>query len=225
MRTAFLGILAIAACGAAPAARDKSAGTAARDESAATAARDENVAPVPVPTPGRAAAVFAGGCFWCVESDFDKAPGVVSTTSGFAGGTTENPTYAQVSSHTTDQIESVYVIYDTSKTTYEALLDYYWHHIDPTDGGGQFCDRGETYRPAILTLDDAQRAAAEASKKALEARKVLPGPVVVEVAPAIRFWAAEEYHQDFHDKEPAHYLLYRTGCGRDAKVRQVWSKE
>ena len=207
MRTALLGILAIAACGAAPSAR--------------------NTAPaaLPVPAAGQAAAVFAGGCFWCVESDFDKAPGVVSTTSGFAGGKTQNPTYAQVASHMTDQIEAVYVVYDTSKTSYEALLDYFWHHIDPTDGGGQFCDRGEVYRPAVLYLDETQHEAADASKKALESQKVLPGPVVAEVVPAIRFWPAEEYHQDFYEKESAHYLMYRTGCGRDAKVRQIWAKK
>jgi peptide-methionine (S)-S-oxide reductase len=150
---------------------------------------------------------------------------VISTTSGFAGGKSQNPTYAQVSSHTTDQIESVYVVYDTSKTSYEALLDYFWHHIDPTDAGGQFCDRGETYRPAVLYLDETQHKAADASKAALEAKKVLPGPVVAEVSPAIRFWPAEEYHQDFHDKESAHYMRYRTGCGRDAKVKQIWAKE
>jgi len=207
MRTMLLSLLAIAACGSAPAANDRSP------------------APLPTPAAGQAAAVFAGGCFWCVESDFDKAPGVISTTSGFAGGKTQNPTYAQVSSHTTDQIESVYVVYDTSKTSYDALLDYFWHHIDPTDSGGQFCDRGETYRPAVLYLDETQHKAADASKAALEAKKVLPGPVVAEVSPAIRFWPAEEYHQDFHDKESAHYLMYRTGCGRDAKVRQIWAKE
>jgi peptide-methionine (S)-S-oxide reductase len=205
MRTMFLSLLAIAACGSGP--------------------RDTRPAPLPTPTAGQAAAVFAGGCFWCVESDFDKAPGVISTTSGFAGGKTQNPTYAQVASHTTDQIEAVYVVYDTSKTSYEALLDYFWHHIDPTDAGGQFCDRGETYRPAVLYLDETQHKAADASMAALEAKKVLPGPVVAEVSPAIRFWPAEEYHQDFHEKESAHYLMYRTGCGRDAKVRQIWSKE
>jgi peptide-methionine (S)-S-oxide reductase len=207
MRTALLGILAIAACGSAPAAKEMSA------------------APLPTPAAGQAAAVFAGGCFWCMESDFDKAPGVISTTSGFAGGKTQNPTYAQVSSHTTDEIESVYVVYDTSKTTYDALLDYFWHHIDPTDSGGQFCDRGDTYRPAVLYLDETQHKAADASKAALDAKKVLPGPVVAEVSPAIRFWPAEEYHQDFHEKESAHYTMYRTGCGRDAKVKQIWSKE
>jgi len=207
MRTLLLSLLAIAACGSAPAAREMTS------------------APLPTPAAGQAAAVFAGGCFWCVESDFDKAPGVISTTSGFAGGKTQNPTYAQVSSHATDEIESVYVIYDTSKTTYDALLDYFWHHIDPTDSGGQFCDRGDTYRPAVLYLDETQHKAADASKAALEAKKVLPGPVVAEVSPAIRFWPAEEYHQDFHEKESTHYMMYRTGCGRDAKVKQIWSKE
>jgi peptide-methionine (S)-S-oxide reductase len=182
-------------------------------------------APLPKPGPGQAEAVLAGGCFWCLESDLDKLEGVVATTSGFAGGKTQNPTYEQVGNHETDEIESVHVIYDTKKLSYEQLLDYFWHHIDPTDGGGQFCDRGETYRPAVLYLDDEQKAAALASKKALEDQKILPGPIVAEVIPAIRFWPAEAYHQDFYKKEPSHYHSYRSGCGRDARVKEVWGKE
>jgi peptide-methionine (S)-S-oxide reductase len=182
------------------------------------------MAAVPKPGPGQAAAVFAGGCFWCMESDFDHLAGVVSTTSGFAGGKEKNPTYDQVSSHLTGHLEAVYVVYDTSKLTYDQVVDYYWHHVDPTDDGGQFCDRGESYRTAIFPQDDAQKAAAEASKAKLDASHVLPGPVVTRILPGQTFWPAEEYHQDFHDKNPGRYLPYRQGCGRDARVAEVWAK-
>jgi peptide-methionine (S)-S-oxide reductase len=201
-------VILLASCGAGPRSAD-----------------DLKPAPLPQPGPGQAEAVFAGGCFWCLESDFDQLEGVVATTSGFAGGKTQNPTYEQVGNHQTDEIESVHVIYDTKKLSYERLLDYFWRHIDPTDGGGQFCDRGDTYRPAVLYLDDAQKTAALASKKALEDKKILPGPVVAEVIPAIRFWPAENYHQDFHRKESLRYTSYRTGCGRDERVKEVWAKD
>ena len=201
-------VILLAGCGAGPRSAD-----------------DLKPATVPKPGPGQAEAVFAGGCFWCLESDLDKLDGVVATTSGFAGGKTTNPTYEQVGNHRTDQIESVHVLYDTEKLSYEKLLDYFWHHIDPTDGTGQFCDRGDTYRPAVLYLDDAQKTAALASKAALDEKKILPGPVVAEVIPAIRFWPAETYHQDFYKKESSHYTRYRTGCGRDERVQEVWAKE
>jgi len=180
------------------------------------------MAEVPKPGPNQAAAVFAGGCFWCMESDFDHMPGVVSTTSGFAGGKEPNPTYEQVSSHLTSHLESVYVIYDTTKTTYDQVLDYYWHHVDPTDDGGQFCDRGDSYRTAIFPQDDTQKSAAEGSKAKLDASRVLSGPVVTRILPGQKFWPAEVYHQDFHDKDPGRYLPYRQGCGRDARVAEVW---
>lgn len=184
--------------------------------------KDLTPAPLPTPGPGQAAAVFAGGCFWCMEKDFDHAPGVISTTSGFAGGTLANPTYEDVSRGATGHYEAVYVVYDTSKTTYSALLDYYWHHVDPTDGGGQFCDRGTEYRTAVLYLDVTQQQTAEASKTALNAANYLPGPVVTEIRPAGTFWPAETYHQDFYVKSPTRYNSYRTGCGRDARVAEVW---
>jgi peptide-methionine (S)-S-oxide reductase len=180
------------------------------------------MAVVPTPAAGQAVAVFAGGCFWCMESDFDKLPGVVSTTSGFAGGKEPNPTYEQVSAHTTGHIEAVQVIYDTKALTYDQVLSWYWHHVDPTDDGGQFCDRGESYETAIFPVDAAQQQAAEASKAALDATGKLPGPIVTRILPGQKFWPAEEYHQDFHQKNPGRYLPYRTGCGRDARVAQVW---
>lgn len=181
-------------------------------------------AAIPAAGPGQAAAVFAGGCFWCLETDFDALDGIVHTTSGYAGGHSPNPTYRDVTSETSGHKEVVRVVYDTSKLTYGQVLDYFWRHIDPTDDGGQFCDRGDSYRSVIYPLDEAQRAAAEASKKALDARGVLPGPVVTEVVPGAPFYAAENHHQDYHHTNPGRYLAYRKGCGRDAKVRAVWAR-
>lgn len=180
------------------------------------------MAAVPTPAAGQAVAVLAGGCFWCMEADFDKLTGVISTTSGFAGGHTENPTYDLVNMHGTGHIEAVSVIYDPKVVSYDALLDYYWHHIDPTDAGGQFCDRGETYQTAIFPVDEAQQKAAEASKAAIDASKTLSAPIVTQIRPNQRFWPAEQYHQDFHNKNPSRYLPYRAGCGRDARVAEVW---
>lgn len=193
----------------------------------ATAAPTGEDAPAPIPAAGKgqAVAVFAGGCFWCLETDFDGLDGVVHTTSGYAGGHVKNPTYMDVTSETSGHKEVVRVVYDTSKLSYEKLLDYYWHHVDPTDAGGQFCDRGDSYESAIYVSGDAQRAAAEASKKAIDARKVLAKPIVTPIVPLDQFWAAELYHQDFHEKNPGRYLPYRMGCGRDATVARVWANE
>lgn len=182
-------------------------------------------APIPAPAPGQAVAVFAGGCFWCMESDFDKLPGVVHTTSGFAGGKTANPTYMEVVQETTGHQEAVHVVYDPAVLSYPALLEYYLHHVDPTDDGGQFCDRGDSYRPVIFVGNEAEKATAEAAIAAIGAKGVLPGPIVVPVVSGKPFYAAEVYHQDFHEKNPARYLPYRMGCGRDRKVAQVWSGE
>jgi peptide-methionine (S)-S-oxide reductase len=176
--------------------------------------------PVNAPA-GSAEAVFAGGCFWCVEHDFEGLAGVIEAVSGYTGGTLENPTYEDVITETTGHYEAVRVIYDPSMVTYEALLDHFWRHVDPTDAGGQFCDRGPSYRTGIF-VTDAQRSAAEASRAALEASGVLPGPVVTEVLPLGAFWVAEEYHQDYSDKNPVRYRFYRSGCGRDARVAEVW---
>jgi peptide-methionine (S)-S-oxide reductase len=182
------------------------------------------MAEVPVAAAGQEVAVFAGGCFWCLEADFDKLPGVIATTSGYAGGKEANPTYEQVSAHLTGHYEAVHVVYDPAVVPYDALLDYFWRHVDPTDPGGQFCDRGESYRTAVFPVNAAQQKAAEASKAALAASGWLPGPVVTPILANQRFWPGEVYHQDFHDKSPARYQPYRRGCGRDAKVAQVWAK-
>jgi peptide-methionine (S)-S-oxide reductase len=178
------------------------------------------MATVPTPAPGQQVAVLAGGCFWCLEADMDKLPGVVATTSGFAGGRTDNPTYDQVNQHGTGHIEAVHVIFDPEVVSYEKVLDYFWRHVDPTDAGGQFCDRGETYTTAVFPLDEAQKKAAEVSKAAVA--KLLTKPIVTEIRPGAKFWPAEQYHQDFYKTNPARYLPYRQGCGRDARVAEVW---
>ena len=182
----------------------------------------ESPAPA-APRPGaRAAAVFAGGCFWCTEADFDKLPGVVSTTSGYAGGRTVNPTYEQVSAGGTGHIEVVRVVYDPTRVSYATLVEHFFPTIDPVDAGGQFCDRGSQYRSAIFVANPRERAIAEAAKtKAARALKV-PGPIVTAILPASRFYPAETYHQDYYRKDPIRYKFYRTTCGRDARLRRVW---
>ena len=171
-----------------------------------------------------ATAVFAGGCFWCVEADFDKLPGVLATESGYAGGSLKNPTYEQVSAGRTGHAESVRVTYDPKKVSYETLLDYFWHHVDPTVKDRQFCDVGNQYRTAIFFQDDAQRRSAEASKAMIEKSGRL-SHVYTEIAPAGAFYPAEEYHQDYYKKNPIRYKYYRTSCGRDARVNEVWGKK
>src|SRR5512134_1869166 len=168
-------------------------------------------------------AIFAGGCFWCVEADFDKLPGVLSTESGYIGGKLDNPTYEQVSAGGTGHAEAVRVTYDPTKVTYEELLDYFWRHVDPTTKDRQFCDVGSQYRTAIFYRDDAQRRAAEASKGALE-KSGRFARIYTEIAAAGTFYPAEEYHQDYYKKNPIRYKFYRTSCGRDARVKEVWGK-
>jgi peptide-methionine (S)-S-oxide reductase len=172
--------------------------------------------------PATATATFAGGCFWCMEPPFEKLPGVLSTKVGYTGGKVESPTYEQVSAGGTGHAESVQVVYDPAKITYEKLLDVFWHNVDPVTRNAQFCDHGNQYRTAIFTADDAQQKAALASKQALEASKTLPGPIVTEIVPATRFWPAEEYHQRYHEKNPIRYKYYRWNCGRDARLRELW---
>jgi peptide-methionine (S)-S-oxide reductase len=186
------------------------------------------IAPVlaQTPTPGGAAALrtatFAGGCFWCMEPPFDAVDGVVSTTPGYAGGHTKNPTYEEVSGGTTGHAESLQVVYDPTKVSYEKLLDVYWHNIDPTTPNGQFCDHGNQYRTIIFYHDAEQKRLAEASKKALEESKTLPGPIVTEIVEAGDFYPAEEYHQDYYKKNPLRYKYYRYACGRDQRLRELW---
>jgi peptide-methionine (S)-S-oxide reductase len=179
-------------------------------------------AEAPKVPPGDSVAIFAGGCFWCVESDFDKVPGVVATISGYTGGRKANPTYEEVSSGTTGHAESVEVIFDPRKVSYEHLLDVYWTSVDPTVKDRQFCDTGNQYRTAIFYANDEQRRAAEASKKKIEETKPFKAPIVTAIEMAGPFYPAEEYHQDFYRKNPVRYQFYRTGCGRDARLKELW---
>jgi peptide-methionine (S)-S-oxide reductase len=172
-----------------------------------------------------AKATFAGGCFWCMEPPFDEIDGVVSTTSGYAGGKEKDPTYEQVSAGTTGHAEVVQVVYDPNKVSYEKLLQVFWHNVDPTTPDRQFCDRGKQYRTAIYYHDAEQRRLAEASKRALEAGGKLPGPIVTEIAPLQAFYPAEDYHQDFYVKSSLRYKTYRAGCGRDRRLEQLWGDQ
>jgi peptide-methionine (S)-S-oxide reductase len=167
-------------------------------------------------------AIFAGGCFWCVEEAFDKVKGVVETTSGYTGGTVPNPTYEQVTAGGTAHAEAVLVRYDPKKVTYETLLDVFWHNIDPFDAGGQFCDRGDNYRSAIFYHSDRQKGQAEASKKAVEAK--LGKPVVTAIVHAGPFYPAEMYHQNFHETNPWRYKFYKWNCGRADRLEEIWGK-
>ena len=161
-------------------------------------------------------AVFAGGCFWCVESDFEKLPGVIEATSGYSGGRLENPTYENHLGHR----EAVLVEYDPAKIGYSALVDYFLRHIDPTDDGGQFCDRGHSYSTAIHVADEAED---EAARDALaRAEREIAAPIVTPVEPRGKFWPAEAYHQNYYRKNKLKYGYYRTACGRDARVKKVW---
>ena len=168
-------------------------------------------------------ALFAGGCFWCVESDFDYVPGVIETVSGYAGGITENPTYK--THHQGKHREVVQITYDSTKVSYEELLHTFWRSVDPTDGGGQFCDRGHSYTTAIYTLNPEQQEIASASKAELQESGVLEKPIVTPVEPAGDFWPAEHYHQNYYNENPVRYKLYRSACGRDARVGRVWGSE
>ncbi len=172
-----------------------------------------------------AKATFAGGCFWCMEAPFDVLPGVISTTSGYIGGTKKNPTYQEVSSGRTGHTEAVQVVYDPKTISYEKLLDVYWRNTDPTVKDQQFCDVGTQYRTGIFTHDDAQKKAAETSKAALQKSKPFKGDIVTEITVAPEFYPAEEYHQDYYKKNPTRYSFYRAGCGRDARLKTLWGAE
>ncbi|MEZ5850269.1 MAG: peptide-methionine (S)-S-oxide reductase MsrA [Hyphomicrobiaceae bacterium] len=170
-------------------------------------------------------ATFAGGCFWCVEADLDKVEGVISTTSGFMGGTTKKPTYRQVTAGGTGHLEVVQVVFDPKKLSYRRLLDKFWHSIDPYDARGQFCDKGDSYKTAIFTHTPEQKNIATASLESLKKNGPLKEPVATVVRDAGDFTAAEDYHQDYYKKNPFHYAFYRHGCGRDARVEQIWGKK
>ena len=167
-------------------------------------------------------ALFAGGCFWCTEADFEKVPGVVAAVSGYAGGRVDEPRYEQVSAGGTGHYEVVEVSYDPGRVSYAALARYFFRTVDPTDDGGQFCDRGESYRTAIFAAGPAEREAAEAAKA--EAARALGKPVVTPVLPAARFWPAEGYHQDYYKKNGLKYRYYRSRCGRDARLAELWGR-
>ncbi len=176
---------------------------------------------IPVP-PGMATAIFAGGCFWCVEQDFEKLPGVIEAESGYIGGDTAFPTYEQVAHGGTGHTEAVRVIYDPRKLGYAQLLDHFWRHIDPTTKDRQFCDKGNQYRSGIYFQNDAERKLAEASRDEL-LKSGRFARIETEIAPAWKFWPAENYHQDFYKKNPIRYSFYRFACGRDARVELLWS--
>jgi len=172
-----------------------------------------------------ATAIFAGGCFWCLEADFDKVPGVLSSTSGYTGGKLANPTYEQVSAGGSGHIESVLVRFDPAQTSYAKLLEVFWPNIDPLTATGQFCDIGSQYRSAIFYRSPAQQRLAEASKAELQASGRLAKPIVTEILPAGTFYPAEEYHQDYYRKNPLRYHFYRSRCGRDARLEELWGKK
>jgi len=174
------------------------------------------------PRPALEKATFAGGCFWCLEPPYDAVPGVVSTISGYMGGSKANPTYEEVSRGTTGHAEVVQVTYDPSKVSYEKLLEVFWVNIDPTVKDRQFCDSGTQYRTAIFYHTAAQRQAAEASKAALEKTKPFKAPLVTPIEMAGPFYPAEDYHQDYYLKNPVKYKFYRNGCGRDQRLRELW---
>jgi len=179
----------------------------------------------PPRAPALEKATFAGGCFWCVETAFEGLPGVVSVISGYTGGKERNPTYKEVSAGRTHHAESVQITYDPRRITYAELLDIFWHNIDPTQAGGQFCDHGAQYRSAIFYHDANQRRLAEESKRKLETTpQRFRKPIVTAIEPAGPFWPAEEYHQDFYRKDPERYQSYRKGCGRDQRLIELWGQ-
>ena len=193
---------------------------------AAHAATKPKPAPAAAPAPvALQKATFAGGCFWCMETAFEGLPGVKSVISGYTGGKERNPTYEQVSSKTTGHAESVQITFDPAQITYAQLLDYFWHNTDPTDAGGQFCDRGPEYRSEIFYHDATQKKLAEDSKHAIETSPHrFKKPIVTKIVAASDWWPAEEYHQDFYKKNPARYHEYRSGCGRDRRLTELWGQ-
>ena len=170
-------------------------------------------------------AIFAGGCFWCVESDFDAVPGVVETVSGYTGGITPNPTYKQVTYEKTGHREAVRITYDPKKVSYETLVDILFHSVDPTDDGGQFCDRGESYTTAIFATTPEQKRIAEAVKRKLQDSGILKDPILTPIEDAGPFFPAEDYHQDYYEKNPVRYRFYRLRCGRDGRVQALWGAD
>ncbi|MDT8438998.1 MAG: peptide-methionine (S)-S-oxide reductase MsrA [Wenzhouxiangellaceae bacterium] len=170
-------------------------------------------------------ATFGGGCFWCMEPPYDKLDGVVSTTSGYMGGRVDNPTYEQVTRGNTGHVEVVQVAFDPARVSYQQLLEVYWRNVDPLTNNRQFCDVGESYRPVIFVHDDDQRRLAEASKQALSESGRFEREIVVPIEDAGAFWPAEDYHQDYYRKNPLRYRYYRSGCGRDRRLEELWGED
>lgn len=181
-------------------------------------------APPPASTSAKTA-IFAGGCFWCTEADFDKVDGVISTVSGYTGGTVDDPSYKQVVRGNTGHYEAVEVTYEPSKVSYDELVDYYFHTVDPTDPDGQFCDKGTSYRTAVFAADSEERETVEDEIDEIEASGQLDAPVVTKVLDRQTFWPAEDYHQDYHRTNAVKYRFYRNGCGRDARLEELWGDE
>ena len=171
---------------------------------------------------GKATATFAGGCFWCMEPPFDAKPGVLETIVGYTGGSTENPTYEQVAAGGSGHAESIQIIYDPAIVSYDQLLEIFWKNIDPLDPDGQFCDKGSQYRSAIFYHNEEQKKLAEVSKKRIAENGSLPGQIVTEIVPALTFYPAEEYHQEYYRKNPLRYKFYRRGCRRDKRLAELW---
>ena len=171
----------------------------------------------------KATATFAGGCFWCMEPPFDAEPGVIETIVGYTGGSTENPTYEQVSAGGSGHAESIQIIYDPANVSYERMLDIFWKNIDPLDSDGQFCDKGTQYRSAIFYHNEEQKKLAEVSKKRIEESGSLPASIVTEIAQAYTFYPAEEYHQEYYKKNPIRYKFYRLSCRRDKRIGELWA--
>jgi peptide-methionine (S)-S-oxide reductase len=174
---------------------------------------------------GQAVATFAGGCFWCMEPPYDDVDGVLSTTSGYTGGTKVDPTYQEVSAGGTGHTEAVQVTYDPSRVSYQELLEVFWRNVDPLDAGGQFCDRGDSYRTGIFVHDEEQRRLAEESKQRLDESERFAQPIVTEIADAGDFYPAEDYHQDYYEKNPVRYKFYRWNCGRDQRLAELWGEQ
>ena len=185
-------------------------------------AQDDRPAALPKAPAGSAIATFGAGCFWCAEQAFDAVPGVIFTTSGYMGGRIKNPTYKQVSTGGTGHNEVVQVVYDPAKVSYAKLLDAFWRNIDPTQFNGQFCDHGSQYRSEIFYHDDDQRKTAEASRAALAKNKPFTGEIRTLITRAAEFYPAEEYHQDYYRKNPLRYKYYKTSCGREARLNELW---
>lgn len=226
--TLRLGVAALATFAAVTGCAAPGPGQATSQPSAEAEAAALKPAPPPneampqVAPEGKAIATFAGGCFWCMEKPFEHLEGVEAVYSGYTDGHVVRPHYDAVGGGGTGHAEAIRVVFDPTKTSYEKLLNAFWHNIDPTQANGQFCDHGNQYRTGIYPHDAAQRAAAEASLEALKKSGRLPGPIVTDIKDATPFYAAETYHQDFYLKKPEHYARYRAGCGRDARLKTLW---